>query len=168
VETDPYVYSGRSNAFLLSIAAAGYLMLAITAYCFGRALFPPGANCDTPDCFDRPYAQDSAALLLFVPGALIGSLGLLQLWLIRRCRSAANARVLRMSFLGSAVASLGFCVSVPLAGAEDVGLLRGLLALTAFVCFLAGLGLAIVNVGWSLARREPESQSASKSTCMEP
>ena len=140
----------RSNIFLLSIAVGGYLVLSVAVYCFGRGLLPPGPSCDTPECFSRPYAQDPQTLFVFLPGVIIGLLGLVQIWLSRRCSSAANQKLLRMSFLSSAIASVAISLSVALFGAEELDILRGVVGLSAAAFFPLGLLLSLINIGWSL------------------
>ena len=141
-----------SNFFLLATAVSGYFILGITAYLFGRALFPPSWSCDVPACFDRPDPLDPAMLLILVPGLMVGLIGLLQLRLVGRCPSPRNRRILRASFWLNALASMGVCLVASLARARDAGIVgEGILVATA-TCLLAGFALSLVNIGWSLLR----------------
>jgi hypothetical protein len=152
--------SKRPDSFYLGLTIAGYLTLAIVLYCFGRSIVRP-ANCDVPECWDRAYAQDPAALLLLVPGVALGLLGVLQLRLNRRCSGAANRRILTFSFKCSALASVGLCVDVGLANTDDafVEAVRLIIGLSSAVFLLLGIVLSLVNIVWNLLSRSPLTES---------
>ena len=126
----------------------------LALFCFGRALLPPGPFCDTPECFSRPYAQDPQFVVILIPGAVIGLLGITQIRLNRRRPWQENAKLMRTSFACSAIASVGHCLTVAFAGAPDLEPARVLVALTSVICFFAGLALALLNIGWSLTRND--------------
>ena len=146
----------QPDSFYLALTVAGYVTLALVLYCFGRSMVRP-ANCDIPECWDRAYAQDPAALLLLVPGVVLGLLGALQLRLNLRCCAAANRRILGFSFKCSALASIGLCVDVGLANTDDafVEAIRLMIGLSSAVFLLLGVVLSLVNVVWSLLSRSP-------------
>jgi hypothetical protein len=129
-------------------------VLSVAAYCFGRGLMPAGVNCDTPSCMNRPYSQDPRAFWILVPGAFIGLLGVLQIWLSRRCSSPPNRKVLRLSFLFSAIASVEVCLTAALTGTGGLDVITLLVAFSSVVFLCLGVALSLLNIGWSLARQK--------------
>lgn len=143
----------KSNVFLLAIAFGGYFVFALTLFLFGDAMLPPQIDCYPPArCGLKPY--EPQVFLVLVPGAVVALLGIAQLRLIRRSTSPVNRKILRWSFCLHALASVSICLLPTVSKSESLAALV-VEAITLMGGLLGGFTLSLVNIIWSLARRQP-------------